>query len=123
MKRVGKFRSIKDTSSSFPPPCPSFPVDYGVSPCAVPFSWESQPGTPRHTHSTRTGLHPLLTPPPSYYNTNSSRSSKKKTCKSELVHIATFHCLWPFSSSSSSSSSSASSGCCRRPVVGCLSCI
>ncbi|XP_059654834.1 uncharacterized protein LOC132301611 [Cornus florida] len=58
---------------------PSFRVYYGVS-GAVPFMWESQPGTPKHT-SCDTSL-PPLTPPPSYYfnniNTNSTKSSRSE---------------------------------------------
>nr|XP_011469968.1 PREDICTED: uncharacterized protein LOC105353079 [Fragaria vesca subsp. vesca] len=44
-------------------------VYYGAAAGAVPFMWESQPGTPKHTLS-ETSL-PPLTPPPSYsVNTN-----------------------------------------------------
>ncbi|KAL6128011.1 hypothetical protein ACLB2K_071372 [Fragaria x ananassa] len=44
-------------------------VYYGATAGAVPFMWESQPGTPKHTLS-ETSL-PPLTPPPSYsVNTN-----------------------------------------------------
>ncbi|KAK3015210.1 hypothetical protein RJ639_005419 [Escallonia herrerae] len=46
---------------------PSFRVlYYGDSSGAVPFTWESQPGTPKHALSCETSLIPPLTPPPSY---------------------------------------------------------
>ncbi|XP_077237246.1 uncharacterized protein LOC143878917 [Tasmannia lanceolata] len=53
---------------------PSFRVYYGVAAGAVPFKWESQPGTPKHPSSTTTL--PPLTPPPSYLS-----NSKKKPTK------------------------------------------
>lgn len=57
---------------------PSFRVYYGVAAGSVPFFWESQPGTPKHTMAA-TAL-PPLTPPPSYYT--SSRSTAKSPSKS-----------------------------------------
>ncbi|KAM5556819.1 hypothetical protein ABKV19_024287 [Rosa sericea] len=49
-------------------------VYYGAAAGAVPFMWESQPGTPKHTLS-KTSL-PPLTPPPSYsFNTTPKHSS------------------------------------------------
>ncbi|XP_058739810.1 uncharacterized serine-rich protein C215.13-like [Vicia villosa] len=87
----------------------------------VPFVWESQPGTPKHTLSQQSL--PPLTPPPSYYSCKSLPA--KKSLRSNL-----FHALFPklnlkksiMSSSSSSSlslspsnspyySSSSSSSC------------
>ncbi|KAI3993624.1 hypothetical protein MKX01_002637 [Papaver californicum] len=63
----------------------SFRVYYGVASGAVPFMWESQPGTPKHPLSD-TSL-PPLTPPPSYY-LNAKKKNKsmmdKKTSKSNL---------------------------------------
>jgi hypothetical protein len=51
---------------------PSFRY-YGAGTGAVPFLWESQPGTPKDAYSSRTMLTaaaavlPVITPPPSYY--------------------------------------------------------
>ncbi|KAF8719480.1 hypothetical protein HU200_024203 [Digitaria exilis] len=49
---------------------PSFRYYYGAGPSAVPFVWESQPGTPKDAYSSRmllsTGA-PVITPPPSYH--------------------------------------------------------
>ncbi|MED6162529.1 hypothetical protein PIB30_071340 [Stylosanthes scabra] len=47
---------------------------FRVAAVAVPFIWESQPGTPKYTFSENTL--PPLTPPPSYYFNNNN--SKKK---------------------------------------------
>ncbi|URE43865.1 hypothetical protein MUK42_14001 [Musa troglodytarum] len=92
---------------------PSFRVYYGVASGAVPFQWESRPGTPKHISST--AALPPLTPPPSYFYTPMSKSSMK-TCKSSFiramlpklslrkVHISPSSSL-PSSSSSTSSSS------------------
>ncbi|KVI03697.1 hypothetical protein Ccrd_017980, partial [Cynara cardunculus var. scolymus] len=58
----------------------SVEVYYGGAPVAVPFKWESQPGTPR------VGFHetplPPLTPPPSFLF-NSPKTPNKKTSKSK----------------------------------------
>ncbi|KAF5476374.1 hypothetical protein F2P56_008098 [Juglans regia] len=64
---------------------PSLRVPYygGVS-GAVPFMWESRPGTPKHTFS-HTTLVPPLTPPPSYYS-NSSKKPIKNRSRSNLLH-------------------------------------
>ena len=43
---------------------PSFRVYYGGNSGAIPFMWESQPGTPKHTFSEASI--PPLAPPPSY---------------------------------------------------------
>lgn len=53
---------------------------------AVPFLWESQPGTPKHTFSDNTL--PPLTPPPSYYNYYSKKKPNNKLIysKSNLLH-------------------------------------
>uniref|UniRef100_A0A6N2K8M8 Uncharacterized protein n=1 Tax=Salix viminalis TaxID=40686 RepID=A0A6N2K8M8_SALVM len=45
---------------------PSFRVYHGGVSVAVPFVWESQPGTPKHTFCEK--IPPPLTPPPSYYS-------------------------------------------------------
>lgn len=89
----------------------SFRVYYGGATGAIPFRWESRPGTPKHTFS-ETSI-PPLTPPPSYYSTlhSASKASSKPTLLSSI-----FPRLTPrksrtspsFSSSSGSSSSSSS---------------
>lgn len=47
---------------------PSFRVYYGNVTGSVPFTWEIQPGTPKHKLSDNSL--PPLTPPPSYYTSN-----------------------------------------------------
>jgi hypothetical protein len=89
---------------------------YGGASGAVPFTWESQPGTPKHTLSDQASL-PPLTPPPSYYSKSFSNSLKNSS-KPNLL-CALFPKLSPrkalvspsssLSSVSSSSSSSWSS--------------
>lgn len=59
---------------------PSFRVYYGGLPGAVPFLWESQPGTPKSKFSDDTL--PPLTPPPSYYT---STKPVKKPSRSNLL--------------------------------------
>ncbi|CAJ1810467.1 unnamed protein product [Sphenostylis stenocarpa] len=50
---------------------------------AVPFVWESQPGTPKYTFSE--GTLPPLTPPPSYYvNSTNKNKPVKKSSRSNL---------------------------------------
>ncbi|KAF3682935.1 hypothetical protein T459_23341 [Capsicum annuum] len=39
---------------------PPFRVYYNDVPCSVPFSWELQPGTPKHTFSQTSLLPPLI---------------------------------------------------------------
>ncbi|KAJ6395246.1 hypothetical protein OIU77_020499 [Salix suchowensis] len=55
---------------------PSFRVYHGGVSVAVPFVWESQPGTPKHTFCEK--IPPPLTPPPSYY-TNYSKKTHQET--------------------------------------------
>ncbi|CAK9161100.1 unnamed protein product [Ilex paraguariensis] len=87
---------------------------YGGASGAVPFMWESQPGTPKHRFSD-TSL-PPLTPPPSYQSSSSPQvKSMKKHTKAKYFH-SIFHRLASrkdhvspsFSSYSISSSSSSS---------------
>ncbi|GMI93072.1 hypothetical protein HRI_002976500 [Hibiscus trionum] len=61
---------------------PSFRVYYCGLSGAVPFTWESQPGTPKSTFSNATI--PPLTPPPSYYS--NSKPLKSKRSRSGLLH-------------------------------------
>lgn len=62
---------------------PSLRVYYGGEPGAIPFLWESRPGTPKHTFCDSTL--PPLTPPPSYYS-NSNKNPVKKHSRSHLLH-------------------------------------
>ncbi|XP_007033579.2 PREDICTED: uncharacterized protein LOC18602255 [Theobroma cacao] len=62
---------------------PSFRVYYGGVSGAVPFMWESQPGTPKYTFSDASL--PPLTPPPSYYSKSCSKPIKKHS-RSSLMH-------------------------------------
>ncbi|XVF37439.1 hypothetical protein REPUB_Repub20aG0007800 [Reevesia pubescens] len=62
---------------------PSFRVYYGGVSGAVPFMWESQPGTPKYTFSDKSL--PPLTPPPSYYSKSNSKPIKKQS-RSGLLH-------------------------------------
>lgn len=82
---------------------------YGKSSGAVPFMWESQPGTPKHKFSD-TSL-PPLTPPPSYQFSPKSNSIRKPNSKPRFLHTILkmgsrkSHVSPSFSSSSSSGSS------------------
>lgn len=65
---------------------PSFRVYYNDVPSSVPFTWELQPGTPKHTFS-QTCLLPPLTPPPCYYSNNTNNNStNKNNSRSKLFH-------------------------------------
>ncbi|KAL4588304.1 hypothetical protein LXL04_001188 [Taraxacum kok-saghyz] len=55
---------------------PSFRVYYGNISGAVPFTWEIQPGTPKHKFSDNSI--PPLTPPPSYYTSNPDHNKPTK---------------------------------------------
>lgn len=93
----------------------SFRVYYGGATGAIPFRWESRPGTPKHTFSDSSI--PPLTPPPSYYSSSHSHS---KACSKPTLLSSIFPRFTPrksrtcssssfsFGSSSSSSSSLAS---------------
>ncbi|KAL6977533.1 hypothetical protein U1Q18_026332 [Sarracenia purpurea var. burkii] len=94
---------------------PSFRIlYYGGATGAVPFTWESRPGTPKHP-SSDTSLRPL-TPPPSYhFSSHKSKSMQKRSKPTNFL----FAVLSRFPSkmnrappyfSSSSVSSSCSSG-------------
>ncbi|KAI3742777.1 hypothetical protein L1987_60472 [Smallanthus sonchifolius] len=56
---------------------PSFRVYYGNVSGSVPFTWEIQPGTPKHKFSDNS-VRPL-TPPPSYYFSNLDHDQSKPT--------------------------------------------
>ncbi|XP_041003229.1 uncharacterized protein LOC121248734 [Juglans microcarpa x Juglans regia] len=85
---------------------------YGRESGAVPFMWESRPGTPKHTFS-EASL-PPLTPPPSYYSTSKLYSTKKNSKPDPFYKIflkltSRKALVSPSSSLSSVSSSSLSS--------------
>ncbi|MBA0572832.1 hypothetical protein Golob_000140 [Gossypium lobatum] len=65
-------------------------IYYGGASVAVPFMWESQPGTPKHTF--RDNVLPPLTPPPSYRVSFESKSKRKKSLKPTLLS-SIFACL------------------------------
>ncbi|XP_060174286.1 uncharacterized protein LOC132604955 [Lycium barbarum] len=89
-------------------------VYYGNAPLAVPFKWETQPGTPK-VKFLETPL-PPLTPPPSYLEKKKKNATKKQT-KGKFLQRLFFlpkltmrKCqLQPSPTSSSSSSLSSSS--------------
>ncbi|KAL9342757.1 hypothetical protein Peur_066082 [Populus x canadensis] len=86
--------------------------DYHVgASVAVPFTWESQPGTPKIKF--RENPLPPLTPPPSYFYNTPKRPTKKLSKSSLLDSIfpkrSTRKTNVPVSPASSSSSSSSSS--------------
>lgn len=56
----------------------SFRVYYGATGAAIPFMWESQPGTPKHPNFDKNdNIVPPLTPPPSFTSTPSRDFSGK----------------------------------------------
>ncbi|KAL5171051.1 hypothetical protein HKD37_11G032616 [Glycine soja] len=97
---------------------------YGETSVAVPFTWEAQPGTPKHPLS-ETSL-PPLTPPPSYFSSpKKSHNTKRRNYYSNKAinifssiflrlvgsrkSLQNHHHVSPSSSWSSPSSSSSSS--------------
>ncbi|KAJ6765436.1 hypothetical protein OIU79_021603 [Salix purpurea] len=79
---------------------PSFRVYHGGVSVAVPFVWESQPGTPKHTFCEK--ITPPLTPPPSYYTNYSKKPTKKHTRSNLLRLLFPRNNLWKTNVSSSS---------------------
>ncbi|KAL5550658.1 hypothetical protein UlMin_000834 [Ulmus minor] len=70
---------------------PSSRVYYGGLPGAVPFLWESQPGTPKYDHDhdhvhDHHVLVPPLTPPPSFYSKSNKKSIIQKHSRSNLLN-------------------------------------
>lgn len=63
---------------------PSSRIYYGGVSGAVPFTWESRPGTPKHTFM-ESSL-PPLTPPPSYYSNSIDKKASKKLSRSGLLY-------------------------------------
>ncbi|XWS71931.1 hypothetical protein CRYUN_Cryun03dG0180900 [Craigia yunnanensis] len=93
----------------------SFEDYHGGASVAIPFNWESEPGTPKVKSREIPSL-PPLTPPPSYFYSTQKRTIKnhskhklldtifpKRSCRKTRVKLS------PASSSSSSASSSRSS--------------
>ncbi|KAI3678569.1 hypothetical protein L6452_37865 [Arctium lappa] len=78
-------------------------VYYGGAPVAVPFKWESQPGTPR-VRIRETALPPLTPPPSVLFNSLKPPSNKNPKLKRGLLRRLTA------TSKSRSSSSSQSTG-------------
>ncbi|KAG7569912.1 hypothetical protein ISN45_Aa04g025760 [Arabidopsis thaliana x Arabidopsis arenosa] len=85
---------------------------------SVPFLWETQPGTPKHSLFSESFRVPPLTPPPSYYSSSPSsgnKLSKARTKQTRFVktllsrHVSRPSFSWSSTSSSSSSSYSSSS--------------
>ncbi|CAH2058615.1 unnamed protein product [Thlaspi arvense] len=87
---------------------------------SVPFLWETQPGTPKHSLFSESFRLPPLTPPPSFYSSSSSsgnKLSKVRTKQTRFVktlfngkhHVSRPSFSWSSTTSSSSSSSSFSS--------------
>ncbi|KAG6603545.1 hypothetical protein SDJN02_03456, partial [Cucurbita argyrosperma subsp. argyrosperma] len=60
-------------------------IYYGGLAGAVPFVWESQPGTPLHRFSD--DLTPPLTPPPSYFSHSLQKPPKNRSKSLSLFHI------------------------------------
>lgn len=103
-------------------------VYYGGASGSVPFTWESQPGTPKHTLFNDNCTLPPLTPPPSYQSISKSNTIHKNDIPNpnnnllsnifpRLIRSKTNHihgspsssASWSCNSSSSSSSLSPSS--------------
>ncbi|KAL2479275.1 Uncharacterized protein Adt_32345 [Abeliophyllum distichum] len=63
---------------------PSFRVYYGDVSSAVPFIWETTPGTPKYTFPD-TSI-PPLTPPPSYYSNKNVNKSLNKHSRSKILY-------------------------------------
>ncbi|KAA8517506.1 hypothetical protein F0562_017864 [Nyssa sinensis] len=88
---------------------PSFRVYYAGVSGAVPFLWESQPGTPKYKFCDTTV--PPLTPPPSYYFNNDTKPKKYSRSKFLDTLFLRINLKKPhLPSSPSLSSSSSSSG-------------
>ncbi|CAN0923850.1 hypothetical protein LINGRAHAP2_LOCUS33789 [Linum grandiflorum] len=95
-------------------PNPSFRVYYGGASVAVPFTWETAPGTPKH-HSSGDDSNNRqipLSPPPSFYSAasiNSASSSRSSFSSKRLLLLPLVRALSGLRSSSSRSFSSAAS--------------
>jgi hypothetical protein len=92
---------------------PSLRVYYGGASGAVPFTWESRPGTPKHALSDT--VLPPLTPPPAYHSISKKKPIKNHS-RSTLLHALFLkispkktHNVSPYPSPSSWRSSSSDS--------------
>nr|XP_027104207.1 uncharacterized protein LOC113725301 [Coffea arabica] len=74
---------------------------YGGNSGSIPFMWESQPGTPKHTFSDNSL--PPLTPPPSYQLSTPRMKTMQKRSKPNF-----FNSIFPRASSKKSAGKSAS---------------
>ncbi|XP_030465747.1 uncharacterized serine-rich protein C215.13 [Syzygium oleosum] len=111
IKQDGKFFSRLLSRESSATNTSSRLLYYGGAARSVPFTWESQPGTPKHAFS-GTSLRPL-TPPPSSSTpalTCSGSSSQGRRRKRNVSMSAVFSRLTPKRSHRASPSSSVSSG-------------
>jgi hypothetical protein len=101
---------------------PSFRVYYSVASAgAVPFLWESRPGTPKNDHSPSAAALPPLTPPPSYYATTAcgkrgGQRSRKRRGAAIFTFLRRRRPGRTASSSSASWSASSSSSSTMSPV-------
>ncbi|GAB4856268.1 hypothetical protein Ancab_014195 [Ancistrocladus abbreviatus] len=77
------FSRLLHKEASMTSPCPSFRLYYGSVSIAVPFMWESKPGTPKHPLCEASI--PPPTPPPSYYN-HTEKPTKIKTTRSNFFN-------------------------------------
>ncbi|GAB2288212.1 hypothetical protein Dimus_022554 [Dionaea muscipula] len=134
IKQNDKFFSrllAKEQNNNRAAESPSFRVYYGTATGSVPFMWESQPGTPKHTLAGTTL--PPLSPPPSYNTKSHEKSSAKRRRSQVLKLLASFFPRQPLvrrnahvtptspvsvfrSSLSSSSSSSSFSSRTGKPI-------
>lgn len=91
---------------------PSFrELYYGAVAGAVPFEWESRPGTPKKDGAAASSAVPPLTPPPSYYRALGKRETRVKysSRSGRLMHAVVLIILRRFRRPASSSSVSSSS--------------
>ncbi|KAL2227353.1 UNVERIFIED_CONTAM: hypothetical protein Sindi_2094000 [Sesamum indicum] len=110
-----KYNSSKQGEASFRV------LYYGGAAGSVPFLWESQPGTPKHTFND--DPLPPLTPPPSYQSSPRPSPLQKKNSKNSRFFNSIFarassrkiNASRAFSPPPSSSSSSFSSSSCSLP--------
>ncbi|KAK9683615.1 hypothetical protein RND81_10G153400 [Saponaria officinalis] len=73
----------------------SFRVYYGTTGAAVPFIWESQPGTPKHPIFRTSRIEnddyiPPLTPPPSYTTSSLTLGHTSRKCRKSRIFDVIF---------------------------------
>ncbi|KAG6430744.1 hypothetical protein SASPL_108817 [Salvia splendens] len=85
----------------------SFRVYYGAAPSAVPFVWETRPGTPKHNSAANSEIPPLK-PPPSYFTAGIAKSAGGGSRSKLLLH-SLFRRMNPKRAAAVSHSSSTSS--------------